>query len=62
MSEMRNNLFFRTLPSDMFINEARISILRQFEWYKVGLLSSSDEESLKVSDTLCTCTYPRNYR
>ena len=60
MSEFRNNLFYRTLPSDMFLNEARISLLRQFEWYKVGLLSSSDELSLKVSDILCTCNVQVN--
>jgi len=54
-------MFLHTLPSDMFLNEARVSLLRQFEWFKVGLLSSSDEQSLKVSGLPVLIQVPKKF-
>ena len=34
--------FYRNLPSDQFLNEARLILLVKFQWYKVGTLASED--------------------
>ena len=47
---VKSNLFYLTLPSDVYVKEAILAILGHFEWFKVGLLSSTEERFLKVCE------------
>ena len=40
--------FYRSLPSDAATNDARSKLLDMFQWYRVGLLTSSDTYYAKV--------------
>jgi len=40
--------FYRTLPSDAATNDARSKLLDMFQWYRVGVLTSSDTYYAKV--------------
>lgn len=35
-------LFFRTIPSDVACNKARIALLKKFNWNQVGLIGKTD--------------------
>ena len=44
-----SGLFYRTLPSTTYITEAMVVLLDHFQWFKVGVISSADEQYMKVS-------------
>ena len=48
---VRSNLLYLTLPSDVYVKEAILALLGHFMWFKVGLLSSTEEKFLKVCET-----------
>lgn len=44
-----HNLFYRTLPSVKSLNQARIKLLVNFDWLRIGILSSSQIQYRYVS-------------
>ncbi len=49
--------FFRGLPSNVFLAEARIQLLAMFEWNKVGVIFSEELSYARVG----TWKYPWAY-
>ena len=43
--------FYRTIPSDVFISEALLSLINRFEWRRVGLLHSHETTYMRVNTT-----------
>ena len=43
--------FYRTLPSDIFVNYGRLSLVIRFDWFRIGILHSTEEEHVSVSST-----------
>ena len=41
-------LFFRTIPSQVACNSARIAVLKKFNWKRVGLIGKSDTDNSEV--------------
>ena len=55
--------FYRSLPSDIFLNKARLKLLLQFDWLKIGVLYSSQRTYEQVYNTFKTiiCVVPSQY-
>ena len=41
--------FYRTLPSDAFVNTGRLNLVIRFGWYRIGILHSAEVEHVSVS-------------
>ncbi len=41
--------FYRTIPSIIFLNQARVKLLAHFKWYRIGILGSQQSDYSYVS-------------
>ncbi len=53
----RYSKFYRSLPSDLLVNEGRLVLLERFEWVRIGILCSGEDEYVSVSQWNLSCTY-----
>ena len=49
--------FYRSLPSDIFLSKARLKLLLQFRWLKIGVISSSQRTYEQVYSTYINFFY-----